>query len=643
VRARLAVVLAAAALWSLAIGLRLFALQVEEHERFRDKAARQQRLVVELEPPRGTIYDARGRELAISLEVDSAWADPRRVDDPAAAARAIVEVVGGSAADEAALARRLADEKEFVWVARQLDRAVAERLAAAGVPGVAFLKEYKRYYPMGQVAAHVLGYAGIDQRGLAGLEHSADHLVAGRQGRKTLRRDARRGTAASPLFGGSEAQPGSSLHLTLDAAIQHVAERELARGVIESGARSGTLVLLDPADGAVLAMAAYPTVDLNRFPEAPAESWRNRAVLDAYEPGSTFKMVTAAAALEANRVDPADVFDCQMGSITLAGVRIRDHKPFGRLTLREVMMRSSNVGAIKVGLAAGEERLAAMISAFGFGRPTGIDLPGESGGDVRPVERWWPLTKAYFSFGQGLTVTPLQLTNSFAAVANGGTLYRPRVIAAVESPEGEVTRVEPRALGHPISAATARQLERMLEAVVAEGTGRRAGIPGYRVAGKTGTAQKAESGGRGYSRTKFIASFVGFAPARRPAVVGVVVLDEPWPRYHGGEMAAPIFARAVEPVLLYLGIAPNAPDLDDDAEPDGEGLDGLQHDADEGPEVAMPVLASVAPPAAGAPAPEHDRVPAAPPRAVAPAVLAGAASPAAATPAAAAVLPGAPR
>ncbi|HUO86989.1 MAG TPA: penicillin-binding protein, partial [Thermoanaerobaculia bacterium] len=279
-KGRLVAVLAATALWSLAVGVRLFDLQVNGHETYRTKAARQQRLVVELEPPRGILYDSRGRELAVSVEVDSAWADPRQVEDPEAAARAIVAVTGG---DPLALAERLAERREFVWVARQLDQAVAERLAALDVGGVHFLKEYRRYYPMGQVAAHVLGYAGIDQRGLAGLEHAADDLVAGRQGRKTLFRDARRGTAASPLFGGSEPRPGSSLHLTIDAAIQHIVERELARGVVESGAESGSIVLIDPADGAVLAMASYPTVDLNRFPESPAENWRNRAMLDAYE------------------------------------------------------------------------------------------------------------------------------------------------------------------------------------------------------------------------------------------------------------------------------------------------------------------------------------------------------------------------
>ncbi|HEX6201848.1 MAG TPA: penicillin-binding transpeptidase domain-containing protein, partial [Thermoanaerobaculia bacterium] len=334
---------------------------------------------------------------------------------------------------------------------------------------------------------------------------------------------------------------------------------------------------------------------------------------------------------------------------------------------REVIARSSNVGAIKVGLAAGEERLAAMISAFGFGRPTGIELPGESGGDVRPRERWWPLTKAYFSFGQGLTVTPLQLANSFAAVANGGTLYRPRVIAAVESPEGRIEPVAPEVLGRPVSAATARQLERMLEAVVAEGTGRRAGIPGYRVAGKTGTAQKADPGGGGYSRSRFVASFVGFAPARRPAVVGVVVLDEPWPRYHGGEVAAPVFARAVEPVLLYLGIAPNAEDPEDEELPEG-GEPPAPDALDEGPEVAMPVLASLDGPSAGGagttaapagalvalsparpvPGAADAAMPAAAPAAAGPSPVAAAPSPAVvAAPAAAgergAAAPGAPR
>ncbi len=543
--------------WALAIGARLFALQVTGYDTYRAKADRQQRFVIELEPPRGTLVDARGRALAVSVEVDSAWADPRRIEDPAATARAVTRVTGG---DTAALARRFGEDRDFVWVARQLDRPVAERLAALDLPGVDFLKEYRRYYPMGQLAAHVLGYAGIDQRGLAGLEHAADDLVAGREGTRTLLRDARRGTAVLPAAAGGDApQPGASLRLTLDATLQHIVERELARGVADSGAKSGSVVVLDPADGAVLALASFPTVDLNRFPDAPADHWRNRAIMDAYEPGSTFKMVTVAAAVGDGVLDPNDVLDCEMGGITLAGVRIRDHHPFGRLTLREVVAHSSNVGAIKTGLAVGQERLYRAIRAFGFGRPTGIDLPAESAGDVRPLEQWWPLTKAYVSFGQGLSVTPLQMANAFAAVADGGTLWRPFVVAAVERPDGTVETTRPRVLGHPVTAATALQVERMLEGVVEGGTGKAAAIPGYRVAGKTGTAQKASPEG-GYSARRFVASFIGFAPARRPALVVAVVIDEPWPSYHGGSVAAPVFARIVEPALLYLGVPPQRDD-----------------------------------------------------------------------------------
>jgi len=279
----------------------------------------------------------------------------------------------------------------------------------------------------------------------------------------------------------------------------------------------------------------------------------------AYEPGSTFKMVTAAAALSANLLDPTDELECGMGAIELHGVRIRDHKRFGRLSLRQVIARSSNVGAIKTGLLVGDDGLHDTVQAFGFGRPTGVDLPAENPGELQPLPAWrrFPLTKAYVSFGQGISITPLQLTRAFAAVANGGELLRPYVVAAVEGAEGgAVERSARRIDGRPVSPATARELERMLEAVVAEGTGRAAAVDGYAVAGKTGTAQKAVPRA-GYSATRFVASFVGFAPARRPELVMAVVIDEPWPRYHGGDVAAPVFARIAGPVLLYLGVAPD--------------------------------------------------------------------------------------
>ncbi len=566
--------------WAGAITWRLGALQVEGHEKYRQRALDQHHLEVHLEPPRGTIYDARGRELAVSVEVDSVFADPRtlsRDGDPRAAAEALAAVLG---ADAGELHADLSKDAGFVWIERQLDPGRAAAVAELGLPGIGFVKEYERFYPMNEVAAQVLGFAGLDQRGLEGLEHLYDDLVAGREGSKTLLRDAHRGTAASPLLAGDAARPGASLHLTLDAAIQHIAERELAAAVEAHGAVGGSVVVLDPSTGAILALASAPLIDANRFPEYPVEVRRNRPVMDAYEPGSTFKMVTAAAALSANVVDPSDELDCGMGSITLHGVRINDHKRFGRLTFADVIANSSNVCTIKTGLAVGDRRLYDTIHGFGFGRPTGVDLPAESAGGLARFPAWerWPLTKAYVSFGQGVAVTPLQLASAFAAVANGGELLRPHVVASVGDPaagsgDGDLRLASlpdadadplvtglrrPRdreVVGRPITPATARELERMLEGVVEAGTGRRAAVPGYAVAGKTGTAQKAGEGG--YSATRFVASFAGFVPARRPRLVIAVAVDEPWPDYHGGSVAAPVFSAIAEQSLLYLGVEPD--------------------------------------------------------------------------------------
>lgn len=572
------------AAWTVAIGVRLTALQVEGHADYRARADKQHLDKMNLEPPRGTIYDARGRALAVSVEVDSAFADPRMVSrdgDPRATADALAAALDLNA-DE--LYARLSRDRGHVWIERQLDPERAAAVAELNLPGVRLVKEFKRFYPMNEVAAQVLGFAGVDQRGLEGLEHLYDDMIAGSEGSQTVLRDARRGTAASPLLAGDAARPGASLHLTLDAAIQHIAERELAAAVEKHDARGGSVVVLDPDTGAILALASAPLIDANRFPEYPLEERRNRPVMDAYEPGSTFKMVTAAAALTANVLDPSDELDCQMGAITLHGVRIRDHKSFGTLTFREVIAKSSNVGTIKTGLRVGDRRLYDTIRDFGFGSPTGVDLPAESAGGLAGFAAWerWPLTKAYVSFGQGVAVTPLQLASAFGAVANGGELLRPYVVAAVGEPaeeegdslgndalaadvrfanEGRVNGpnhgpVRAReVVARPITSATARELERMLEGVVEAGTGRRAAVPGYAVAGKTGTAQKAGDGG--YSARNFVASFAGFVPARRPRLVIAVAVDEPWPDYHGGSVAAPVFSAIAEQSLLYLGVPPD--------------------------------------------------------------------------------------
>jgi cell division protein FtsI (penicillin-binding protein 3) len=539
--------------WVGGIGARLYQLQVRDHQGYQDLAKRQQLRRITLEPPRGTIYDSRGRKLALSLEVDSAWACPREIDDPAAASTQLSEVLG---LDRRKLEEKLAKEKEFVWIARQLDSPVSAAIRDLDLAGITFLKESKRYYPMRELASQVVGFASVDHKGLEGLEGLYDQVVTGEPVNRRVLRDARFGTASSPTLSFGDAEPGKDLYLTIDIAIQHIVERELARAVEQSQARGGTALVLDPQSGAVLAMASLPSFDPNRFRHYEAAQRRNRVVADAFEPGSTFKMVTAAAALEANLVDPTDILDCERGGITLYGIRINDHHPFDLLTFREVIAKSSNIGAIKTGLMVGRDLFHQQIQSFGFGAPTGIDLPGEASGMLRPAERWPRLATAYISFGQGISVTAIQLASAFAAVANGGQLLQPYVVRGVgRGDDIESAHPRPTLRGMPVTPGTARTLERLLEAVVTEGTGKKAAIDGYRVAGKTGTAQKAE-GGRGYSPTKFVASFVGFAPAREPAVVTLIVIDEPKGAYHGGEVAAPVFAAIVREVLLYLRVPP---------------------------------------------------------------------------------------
>lgn len=594
-KSRLTVLLAVVTLWCGAIAWRLWNLQVEHHGEYRERASRQQQRVVELDPPRGAILDARGRELAVSVEVESAFAVPREIESPEAAAAALGNALH---LDRARLLRQLRADREFVWVARKLDPPQAQAVRALRLRGVHFLPESKRYYPLRELGAPVLGYVGTDDRGLAGLEAAFQPQIGGQPGKRTVLRDARRGTVLDPDLSFYDAVPGENLHLTLDAALQHILERELAAAVEERRAKSGSAVMLDPSTGAVLAMASVPTFDPNHFRDFDEESRRNRPIQDAYEPGSTFKMITAAAALEANVIDPEDVIDCEMGGITLAGVRISDHKPFGRLTLREVIAKSSNVGAIKTGLRAGQARLYQSIRDFGFGDLSGIDLPGESPGIVRPVERWPPLMKAYVSFGQGLSVTALQLAAAFAAVANGGELVRPYVVEAIgDGSQRRDLHARREVVRRAVSPQTVRSLERMLEAVVSEGTAKAAGVSGYVVAGKTGTAQKVIDGA--YSPDRFVASFVGFAPARQPRIAGIVVLDEPRGAYHGGDVAAPVFGAFARQALLYMGVEPErdpletwpgeAPPPQEPEEEPAPRVDGVVLAANEGPPPAPAV------------------------------------------------------
>lgn len=569
-KSRLIVVLVLVGAWLVLIGARLGVLQVRDHDKYQQRASSQQLRVMELDPPRGTIYDAQGRELAVSVPVDSLYALPREIEDPAAVAAALAPVLGKTAAE---IEERLTGGQDWVWIDRKLDPPTASAVEALGLEGVGFVEESKRYYPMRELAAPLLGTVGTDDSGLRGLEYLYDGEIAGRGARRPVIRDNRGGRRlAFPDLSFVEATPGRDLYLTLDAGIQHVVERELAAAVEKHRAKSGWAVILDPSDGAVLAMATYPPFDANRALEHEDRE-RIQPVADTFEPGSTFKVITAAAALEANLVDPSDVFDCEMGAINVFGSRIKDHHPYGLLTFRDVLAKSSNVGAIKIGMRVGARPLFDIIRGFGFGEKTGIDLPGEALGGLRPFENWSKVTPAYVSFGQGVSVTPIQLASAIAAVANGGTLHRPYLVRAVAPDEvtevTDVTEIRPVVRGRPISESTALQLERMLESVFEPGgTAQRAAIPGYRLAGKTGTAQKIVDGR--YSQTLFVPNFVGFAPAREPVIAGLVAIDEPRSGVTaGGVVAAPVFSAIARRVLPYLGVRPDLPDPSVD--PSGPG------------------------------------------------------------------------
>lgn len=552
-QSRLMFAVTVATAWLLALVVRLYGLQVLEHERYAQRAVDQQQSVIELSAPRSAILDARGRELAVSLEVESIYADPRALreqgGDPAAIASRLAALLGQGAADRRRLAEKLSSERGFVWVARKPDLAVAQSVLAEALPGIYGVAESRRFYPMRTLAAHVLGFVGVDDIGLGGVEAMFDSAVRSQPGRRVVVSDGLAGRALHPRFGFTAPRAGDSLELTLDSTVQHILEYELTQAVAAHAAKSATGVVMDPRSGAVLAMAGVPTFDPNRFGEYPPSRWRNPVIADVFEPGSTFKIVTLAAALERNRVALETVFDCEMGALVLHGRTIRDHKPFGLLSVRQVMAKSSNVGAMKLGIGAGSKALYGAMRAFGIGRKTGIDLPGESAGLLRSLDDWHALTPAYMSFGQGLATTTLQMAVAFAIVANGGYSVEPHVVARRGG------RTVPRRPGRLLlRAETVSTLRSALESVVLEGTGEAAQVVGYRVAGKTGTAQIAERGS--YAADRYVASFIGFLPADDPELLVAIVIDEPWPAYHGSEAAAPAFAAVAERSMAYLGVAP---------------------------------------------------------------------------------------
>jgi cell division protein FtsI (penicillin-binding protein 3) len=542
-------------LWALIVLLRLVQLQVLGRESFARQAARQSERTINLDPRRGPIFDRNGRPLAVSVDVESVYAVPQETSDPQATATALGRAIGLDAAARRELVAQLQRSRAFVWVKRKVDPQVARAVRELRLDGVGFLTENRRYYPKRELASQVLGYVGLDNTGMSGIEYSFEKQLRGRAAKVVVRTDARRrslGPADTP------STEGRAVVLTIDEAIQHAAERELERALVETGSIAGVVVVSDPATGEILALANRPTFNPNRFAAYGSARWRNRAVADAYEPGSIFKIFTAAAALSQHVVDPDEVIDCGNGFIEIAGIRINDHAVYDRLSFRQVIAKSSDIGAIRVAQRVGREPFNRYLRDFGFGEPTGVDLPAESAGLLRPTSRWSALSLPSMAFGQEIGVTAIQMAAAVGAVANGGYVMRPLIVRQVADGAGGVVKAyKPLAVRRVLEPETIETLTALLEGVVEGGTGRLAAIPGYRVAGKTGTAQKVDASGR-YSAVDHVASFVGFVPSRRPALVVLVSLDSPrGPKNQGGDVAAPLFARITEPALRHLGVPPD--------------------------------------------------------------------------------------
>jgi cell division protein FtsI/penicillin-binding protein 2 len=524
-------------------------VQAAQHDKYAKMATTQHRETIEIPAGRGTIYDRTGEPLAIGEQATTVYANPRNVVDAQRAAVVTGKTLGLSADELYPILRDRS--KGFVYVARKADPVEAGALAKREIPGLGFYPEELRTYPQGDVASHVLGFAGTDNHGLDGLERSLDKTLAGRPGFETIVKDPF-GRAIDVVTSRAE-RPGKNITLTIDHQIQANAEQILAQTVRKFGARGAAAIVMDPRTGAILAMANYPTFDANKFSTASPESRRNRAVTDAYEPGSTFKIVTIAGALEDNIVSPTTRFTLAP-TIQVADRVIHEAHLRGTevMSVKDILSQSSNVGTITIAQKLGAGELSGWVDRFGFGRQTGIDYPGESSGLVLPLADWSGSTIGNVPIGQGIAVTPLQMVSAYATIGNGGIRHTPRLIEKIGT-----KRERGRTGTRVVSRHTADRMMAMFRSVVLDGTGTQAAIPGYTVAGKTGTAQKAENGR--YVR-KYVASFVGLVPAKKPRLAILVMVDEPKGDIYGGDVAAPAFRDIARFDLQYLEVPPDAPE-----------------------------------------------------------------------------------
>jgi cell division protein FtsI (penicillin-binding protein 3) len=574
-------------LWLAAICFRLVYLQVFRYGDFQQRAQHQQQRSFDLSPKRGVIFDRAGRELAMSIQVDSAFAVPTEIPDLANTISLIARITKD---DPRVLLADCRARKTFCWVARKPDAEVIERIRGMNLQGIHFQKEPRRFYPKRELAAQMLGYVGTDDQGLSGLERQFNSELQGKPGKLMISVDARKRWFSSVE---KQPEPGNNVVLTVDQNIQYIAERELETAMAQTKSAAGTVIVQNPRTGEILALANRPTFNPNLRREITTEALKDRAVSDIYEPGSAFKIVTISAGLEEKVTHPDELFDCRMGAIVINGLRIRDSKQHGILSVSDIIAESSNVGAIKVALRLGDDRLYKYIRAFGFGQQTGIELPGETRGLTKPVNRWSKVSIGAISMGQEIGISPLQLIGLISTIANDGVWVAPRIVAGTVEPQTTPRTIsfQPAASRRVISSLTAAEMRQMLQGVVLHGTGRKAILEGYSSAGKTGTGQEVDPRTHTYSKTKYNASFAGFAPINDPKISVAVILDSPVGLHQGGQVSAPVFQRVTQQVLEYLHVPHdveipanrqvlmarrNAPDKDlDETSPDhlGAALD----------------------------------------------------------------------
>ena len=535
--------------------LRIIHLQLVKKDDLSRLASKQHQRIITFTPKRGTIYDVKENNLAVSIDVDSIYARSSEVKNPSQTARKLADILN---LDWKTLAKKLKEEKSFIWVKRKVTPKETAGINKFGFKGIYSVKESRRFYPHSHVAAHLIGFVGVDSKGLEGIEAKYDVTLSGNTTRLILGKDAfgREIITEVPIPGKSP--ENYDLHLTIDTNIQHAVETELKSAVDGHKAKWGMAVVMDPTSGKILAMANYPSFNPNRFWDYPPNTWRNRAVTDMFEPGSVFKVFLASAALQEKVAKRHDIFFCENGSYILSGKTIRDTKKHGWLSLEHIIKYSSNIGAAKVAKRLGREKFYGYIREFGFGRKTRIDLPGEARGIVISPKTWSEVALGNIAFGQGVAVTAIQLITAISAIANGGNLLRPYVVDRIVDLEGKVVKqFHPVIIRRVLTEETARVMTAILRRTVEEGgTGTKAALQHYEVAGKTGTAQKVDRLVGGYYEDRFISSFVGYVPSNQPRLVILVVIDEPQGIPYGGRVAGPVFKNVAERSLQYLNVPP---------------------------------------------------------------------------------------